>query len=508
MILIKLTLALVATLVVAPLSLLHAASSPAPRPNVLIFLTDDESWLERSAYGWSKLPTPNFDRVAHQGALFTHGYTSAPSCAPSRASLLTGRNFWELEEGAFIQAWLPSKFAVLPDLMRAGGYHTGYTGKGYGPALQAPSGRAQNPAGNVWNKIKLTPAEEGIGPFDYPANFEAFLKEKPADKPFFFWAGVMEPHTPCDPGNAEKLKSKYGIGLEDIKVPDFLPDTPGVRRNRANMLYEVCRLDEFLGSILRTLETRGELENTLIIVTSDNGTQVLRSKANVYDWGLRVPLAIMWPARVKAGRRVDDFVNFADLAPTILEAAGLAVPAEMSGRSALDVLLSDKSGRVNPARSFTTGGLEWHGELSPQNWAGRMIRDERYQYIVNYSTAPRRELQPSLRLPDSAYEKTAQTAGEESLVVKHPDHPKVLPFVRLLVAARPAEELYDCLADPFELNNLADSPGHADVKARLKAQLEAYQRQTKDPRITGDMVLFEKTRAFVEDRKRKGYKDE
>lgn len=235
-------------------------SFAAARPNVLIFLTDDESWLERSAYGWSKLPTPNFDRVAKQGVLFTHGYASAPSCAPSRAALLTGRNFWELEEGAFINVWLPAKFAVLPDLMQAGGYHTGYTGKGHGPALLKPSGRTQNPAGKVMNSAKIKPAEKGIGPYDYPANFEAFLKAKPAGTPFFFWTGTMEPHTPCDPGNAAKLKAKYGIGLEDIKVPDFLPDTPGVRLARAHMLYEVCRVDEDLGRILQTLEKRGELD--------------------------------------------------------------------------------------------------------------------------------------------------------------------------------------------------------------------------------------------------------
>lgn len=505
----KTALTLFSALLLAPFAALHAAEGKPARPNVLIFLTDDESWLERSAFGWSKIPTPNFDHVAKQGVLFTHGYTSAPSCAPSRAALLTGRNFWELEQGAFIQAWLPSKFAVLPDLMQAAGYHAGYTGKGYSPALMKPSGRTQNPAGIDWNKVVLKRGEEekGFSRHDYVANFKGFLEAKPADQPFFFWAGISEPHAPWDPSNADKLKAKYGIGMEDIKVPDFLPDTPGMRRTRANMLYEVCRLDEFLGRMLKMLELRGELDNTLIILSADNGTGLARAKANIYDWGLRVPLAMMWPARVKGGRVVDDFVNFADIAPTILEAAGLPVPSAMSGRSALNVLLSDKDGRVDPARSFTVGGLEWHGELSPHNWSGRMIRDERYQFIVNYSSSPRQALKASSRLPDSEYENSIQTASENELVAKHPDHPKVKPFVKLLYGARPAEELYDCQVDPFELNNLADSPEHAATKARLKAHLETYQRQTKDPRITGDMALFEKTRAFVEDRKRKGYED-
>lgn len=484
-----------------------SAEKPFPPPNVVLFITDDESWLERSAYGWSNLPTPHFDRVARDGILFTRGYTSVPSCAPSRASLLTGRNFWELEEGAFIQAWLPAKFPVLPDLLTAGGYHAGYTGKGWGPGVPPPSRGRRNPAGTAYNEVKRGTLEDGISPIDYAGNFERFLSARPAGKPFSFWVGCLEPHDPVGADNHLKLAAQHGLTPEAIKVPGFLPDTPGIRRHRANMLYEVCHADADLGRILRILEERGELSNTLVIVTSDNGTQLLRSKANAYDWGVREPLAIMWPAHIKPGRRVDDFVNFADFAPTILHAAGLPVPPSMSGRSFLDILLSPASGRLDPTRGWTVAGLEWHGELEPVNLAVRMIRDERYQYLINYGTGPR--LAPSARppLPDRDFERTAATAGETELVLKHPDHPTVKPFLTLLRDARPREELYDCEADPWELKNLADSPAHAAVKARLKAQLEAYQRQTKDPRITGDMTVFDCTRAYVQKRKTAGYKD-
>jgi N-sulfoglucosamine sulfohydrolase len=487
----------------APLTATGKTAAPvAAKPNIVVFITDDESWQERSAYGWSKIPTPNFDRVARDGVLFTRGYTSAPSCAPSRAALLTGRNFWELEEGAFIQAWLPAKFVTLPDWMEAAGYHAGATAKGWGPGVLPPqSGRTRNPAGDAYNRIKRPTHEAGINDLDYPANFAKFLDERPEKKPFWFWIGSSEPHAPHGAENYRKLKEKYGVGLEDITVPGFLPDTPGVRRHRANMLYEICRVDEDLGRVLKVLEERGELANTLLIVTADNGTEALRSKTNVHDWGLRVPLAMMWPARVKGGRRVDDFVNFIDLAPTMLQAAGLTVPREMTGRSVLDVLLSDKSGRVDPARSWTVGGLEWHGERDPVNLAGRTIRDERYQYIINYGPAPRRIAEPSKQMPDADYVKTAATGDEIDLVTKHPNHPAVKPFMKLLVDPRPREELYDCEADPWQLNNLADSPAHAVIKARLKAQLEAYQRKTQDPRITGEMEIFEKTRAFVLNRK-------
>jgi N-sulfoglucosamine sulfohydrolase len=479
-----------------------AAAPAAARPNVVVFMTDDESWQERSAYGWSTIPTPNFDRVAREGVLFTRGYTSAPSCAPSRAALLTGRNFWELEQGAFIQAWLPAKFTTLPDLMEAGGYLAGYTAKGWGPGVIPPeSGRKRNPAGNAYSTLKRKTREPGLNDIDYPANFEKFLAGRQPGQPFWFWVGSTEPHTPCSQENYRRLAEKCGIGLDAIKVPGFLPDTPGVRRARANMLYELLRADEDLGRVLKILEDRGELANTLLIVTADNGTQVLRSKTNVHDWGVHVPLAMMWPARVPPGRRVDDFVNFADLAPTMLEAAGLPVPATMSGRSILPILTSRATGRVDPSRSWTTAGLEWHGEDEKTSLAARMIRDERYQYIVNYSDTPRRPVYPAKQLPDSAYAQTAATGDEIDLVTQHPNHPAVRKFTALYVEPRPREELYDLETDPWELTNLAASPAHAAVKARLRAQLEAYQRQTKDPRLTGDLEIFNRTREFVLKRK-------
>ena len=480
-----------------------SAAPSAERPNVVIFITDDESWMERSIYGWSNIPTPNFDRVAREGVLFTRGFTSAPSCAPSRAALLTGRNFWELEQGAFIQAWLPARFPAMPDLMEAGGYHAGSSGKGWGPGVVPPeSGRTRNPAGNAYNNLKRPVRQAGINDIDYPANFAKFLDERARGQPFWFWVGSTEPHSPHGKENFKKLAEKHKVTESAVKVPGFLPDTPGVRRHRANMLFEVCHADEDLGRVLKILEDRGELANTLLIVTADNGTQVLRSKTNLYDWGVRVPLAMMWPARVKAGRRVDDFVNFCDLAPTVLQAAGLPVPRSMSGRSVLDVLLSAHAGRVDPARSWTAAGIEWHGEAPPTSLAGRMIRDERHLYIVNYSAAPRRPLAPPAKWrPDLEYAKTAETADEIDLINKHPEHAAVKKFVALFVSPRPREELYDSETDPWQLNNLADSPAHAAVKARLKAQLEAYQRQTKDPRITGDMKIFDETRAFVNSRK-------
>ncbi|NQU43608.1 sulfatase [bacterium] len=477
------------------------------RPNIVFFITDDESWLERSIYGWSKLPTPAFDRVAKQGVLFNYGYTSAPSCAPSRGSFLTGRNFWELEQGAMIQGFVPNKFPLLTDLLAEAGYQVARVGKGMGPYVPIPGiGHGDDAAGPHVNAVLVEEPQEKISSIDYAASFAKFLDEREAEKPFFFWVGVTEPHLPWAKDNYKKLEERYGMTLDDIDVPGFIPDTLGVRKERGNFLYEICYADEHLGRILDALEKKGELDNTIVIMVGDNGDAPPRSKASPYDWGTHEPMAIMWPSRVKSGRVVEDFVNFPDLTPTLLEAAGAEVPKSMTGRSILnDILLSDKQGLVNPTRDFIVTGLEWHGEFAPENRAGRMIRDHRYEYVVHYGGGIPIGLRPQLELPDSEFEKTAETAGLAELLSRHPNHPKVKPFVKLLTGRPAPEEFYDLEKDPWHLNNVIDDPAYAEIKERLKARMKAYQLETGDPRATGDMAIFEKTREFVQKRKKEGY---
>ena len=297
------------------------------------------------------------------------------------------------------------------------------------------------------------------------------------DKPFYFWAGIIEPHGPWGADNHTEL----GVSLDKIKLPGFIPDTPGVRRERGNYLYEVQHADRTLGALLKLLEDRGELANTLVIVTADNGTSLPRAKTNVYDWGVHVPLAMMWPARAPAGRTVSDFVGFPDLAPTILEAAGLPVPPDMSGRSVLKTLLSTSSDRVDPARDFTVNGIEWHGNLPPIDIAARMIRDDRFAYIVNYSSTPRYATSERGSQPDDRYAANAEKLDVMPLLAAHPGRPELQRFIRLIKAPRPREELYDCAADPDQLQNLADKPEFAEVKAKLRARLGSLPASNARP---------------------------
>jgi len=318
-----------------------AARAVDSRPNVLLCIADDASWRHFGANGDKVCRTPNFDRVAREGVNFTRAFCSSPSCTPSRGALLTGQDFWRLEQGANLWSHWPNKFAVYPDLLAKAGYHVGLHGKGWGPGDFKSGGREHNPAGAAYR------------------DFATFLESVPQGKPFCFWFGSQDPHRPYERGAGVKS----GKRIEEVSVPPFLPDTPAVRSDILDYYFEIERFDRDLGAMLKLLEDAGRLDNTLIVVTSDNGFPFPRGKATCYDAGTRMPLAIRWPARVKAGRGVDDFVSLIDLAPTFLEAAGLKPLPEMTGRSLLPLLTSEKSGQIDPARDKVFFGRERHANV-------------------------------------------------------------------------------------------------------------------------------------------------
>ena len=478
------------------------------RPNFLVVTTDDESWLERSAYGWSNIPSPRFDELAESGVLFNNGYTSAPSCAPARASLLAGRNFWELGAGAFIQAWVPDDLPLYPALLESAGYFTGATGKPWGPGLYLEGiGKPRDMVGTIYRDIRFEDRPSWLYPIDYAANFEAFLDDRPEGAPFCFWAGIFEPHAPWGEESWKRLEEEFGIALDEIPMPGFLPDTPGVRKERAGFLYEICLADRELGRLLDLLEERGLRENTLIVFAGDNGTtfRIPRGKATPYDWASHIPMAVSWPARVPGGRVVDDFVTSADLAPTLLEAAGLPVPDSMTGRSYLDILLSGESGQVDPSRDFVVHGLEWHGELPPYSRASRTIREGDWTYIINFGRQVRWGVPPRNQRPLSEFEAFAAEANASQLLGAYPQHPDLRRFAEIYSEQPGREELYNLADDPWQMNNLAGDPRYADIQERLRQRMLAYLEETGDPRATGETETFEKVRDFVIERKKAGY---
>jgi arylsulfatase A-like enzyme len=463
--------------------LVSAGESDRKRPNILFCLADDWSWPHASIAGDKVVKTPTFDRVARQGVLFENAFVSSPSCTPSRGAILTGQWHWRLEEGGNLYGTLPAKFDVYPDMLEEAGYHVGYTRKGWAPGKDGPGGRLRNPAGPRYK------------------DFSEFRKSQPDGKPFCFWFGSGDPH------RAYKWQSgvKSGMKLEDVEVPACMPDSETVRTDICDYYWEVQRFDTEVGELLKTLEADGELDNTLVVISGDNGMPFPRCKSNLYDMGTNVPLAVRWPAAVEGGRVVEDFISLCDLAPTFLEAAGLEPTAQMSARSFLNILTSDKSGRVDRKRAYVLTGKERHvvcQESSTGGYPMRAIRVHDYLYIRNFKPdrwpagAPKgyaESVEIDVTRPRGTFFGYADVdaAPTKSYMLKHRDDPKVKELFELGFGKRPAEELYDLTKDPDQLNNVADRRRYVRVKKRLSDALMAELRATKDPRVLGKGDAFD-----------------
>lgn len=293
-----------------------------------------------------------------------------------------------------------------------------------------------------------------------------------------FLVGSREPHRPY----------KKGLGLEQgknpalVKVPAYLPDDPEIRNDILDYYAEIEYADQQLGKIIALLEKAGELENTLIMMTGDNGMPFPRSKANLYDSGTRLPLAVYWPARVK-GRQVNhSFISFTDFAPTILEAAGLKPWPEMTGMSFLDLLEGKRSTHRNEV--FLERERHSAARKEGQGYPTRAIRTNGYLYIRN--------IKPD-RWPVGDPEKFADmdNGPSKAFILNKRNEKEIQLYFKLAFAKRPAEELYDLRTDSAQLVNVANLPKYAAVKQKLKIRLENWMRQTADPRANNQEALFD-----------------
>jgi len=481
-----------------------ADASAARRPNILLAISDDQSYPYCGAYGDKAAKTPAFDRIAKEGILFTNAFCASPGCSPSRAALLTGRHTWQVEQAGTHASSFPKKYAVYPDILENAGYFVGFTGKGWGPGNFKAGGRTRNPAGVAWQKRRLK-SPRGISNRDYAANFADFLKAKPKDKPFCFWYGGSEPHRAYQKGAGLKAGKK----LADAFVPPFLPDTPEIRSDLLDYAVEIEWFDSHLMRIIKLLEKAGELDNTLIVVTSDNGMPFPRAKANCYEFGIHGIMAARWPAKVKPGRTVDDLVGFVDLAPTFLESAGSKVPKAMSGRSLMNVFTSPKSGRVDPSRTRVFSARERHSSSRYNNWTYpiRAMRTERYLYIRNFrperwpAGAPRKYGADGELGPMHGGYHDIDACPSLTFLIENRDKPAISRYFHLAVDKRPAEELFDVKTDPGNLKNLATDPRHAGLLKRLRKEMDSELRKTDDPRVIDGGDVYETYKRYSRIRK-------
>jgi arylsulfatase A-like enzyme len=455
---------------------LAAAVAADERPNIVLAIADDWSWPHASAYGAPGVKTPTFDRLAREGVLFSNAFVASPSCTPSRAALLTGQWHWRLEESANLWSTLRFDYPVYPELLERAGYHVGLTGKGWGPGRDEPGGRAHNPAGRAFK------------------NFEAFLDARPAGKPFVYWFGSSDPHRDYDTGSGVRS----GIDPAAIRLMPHLPDVRQVREDVADYLFEVHRFDRDVGQVLRVLEQRGELDRTIVVMTSDNGMPFPRCKANLYECGVHVPLVVRWPGRGARGVRSDAFVSLVDLAPTFLEFAGVRATEAMTGRSLVPLLVPGRSGESAGERESVIAGKERHvpGQQAPDRGGTpmRMIRTRDYLYIRNFrpdrwpagtpdadsAVIPGRWLADCDNGPSKFHMNDAKDTDAASRRLWD-----------LAFAKRPAEELYDLRVDPWQLVNVAGRPEYAEALRSLSERLMNALRATGDPRVVGGAERLE-----------------
>ncbi len=458
-------------------SALNAAD--ARKPNILFIIFDDwNGSTHAGAYGCTWVNTPNFDRVAREGVLFKNAFTSNPKCSPCRASILTGRNTWQLKEAVSHGGVFPAGFETYPDLLEKAGYVVGLTGKGWGPGdFKSVAKRTRNPAGPSFDKLTQKVVASGISPNDYPGNLGEFLQQRDKAKPFCFWMGFHEPHRAYEWNSGARLGKK----LEDVKVPAFLPDTEIVRRDLLDYSVEVEWGDAQIGRALKILEDAGELNKTLIVVTSDHGMPFPYVKGQIHEDAFHLPLAMRWGEGIKPGRVVEDFINVRDLAPTYMELAGLKPHAQMTGKSLAKILRSEKSGWIEN-RDVMLAGKERHdiGRPNDLGYPVRAMRTKDFLYVHNFHP----ERWPAGN-PETDFGNVDPSPSKE-VVKALGGH-----FYELSFGKRLPDELYRLSDDPECVRNLANDLAFKDVMEELRYRMMSLLKDEDDPRAYGHTEVFD-----------------
>jgi len=462
----------------------------AEQPNILFCISDDQSWMHAGAYGCSWVKTPGFDRVAREGLLFKSAYTPNAKCAPSRACILTARNTWQLEAACNHWCFFPTEFKTYPEALAAHGYHVGWTGKGWAPGIAKDAdGKPRLMTGQRYSQKTLKPPTKAISRNDYAGNFADFLDDNES-KPWCFWFGATEPHRGYEYGTGVSVGGK---SLADIdEVPPFWPDNEVIRNDLLDYALEIEHFDQHLSRMLADLEQRGQLDNTLVIVTADNGMPFPRVKGQEYEMSIHLPLAMLWKnGIVDPGRTINDLVSFIDFAPTIMEAAEIAWEdtgmAATPGRSLLPIFQAAE--RKQPHREFVVFGKERHdiGRPDDQGYPMRGIVDGQFLYIRNYE--PTRWPAGN---PETGYLNCDGSPTKTELLNARRYQTDNAGRWQMAFGRRPAEELYHIGEDVYCMNNLGSNATFADVKRQLENKLLQRLRDEKDPRLKGPADYFER----------------
>lgn len=438
----------------------HAAPTPSlpKKPNLVFFIADDLSLRSSSVYGSPDVRTPNMERLSKAGMTFNQAFVASPACAPSRAAFLSG--LMPARNGSEANQTRPRpNIKLLPAYLHEQGYEVVSFGK---------VGHYDQTKDFGFDIVRNT------GYHDDVAIGEAvkWLNARTSKKPLAFFVGTNWPHVPW-PENSE------GQDPAKVKLPPTLFDTPETRNMRARYYAAVARFDRELGQVYDASQAKLG-KNTLFLHSSDHGAQWPFGKWNLYDEGIHTPLIASWPGVIKAGSRSDAMVNWVDILPTFIEAAGGKAPTTLDGRSFLPVLRGQSTkGRD---RIFTTHSGDGNFNVYPI----RSVRTAKWKYIRNlhpefvYGTHIDRN---SERVP-SFYWNTWKEAA--------PTNPQAAAILKRY-RERPAEELYDLEADPYEQFNLAGKPQYASTQQELSRELDEWMKAQGDKE-----TVFGKPRLLTE----------
>ena len=419
-----------------------AAQAPPPRPpDIVVFISDDHGLLDSSVYGSTEVKTPSMDRLARAGLTFDRAFVASPSCAPSRAALLTG--LMPARNGAQANHTRPRPdVRTLPAYLQALGYEVVAFGK-VAHYRYAVDYRFDHFAHDTFHDDVAI------------ANGIAWLRQRKPGKPLCILFGTNWPHVPWPEAGS-------GADPAALRLPASHVDTPETRAMRARYHAAVGRMDRELGDVYDAArEVLGP--DTFFLFSADHGAQWPFAKWTLYDAGIRTPMIAVWPGRIAAGARTSAMVSWVDVLPTLIDVGGGPAPAGLDGRSFTGVLFGKTAAHRD--RIFTT-----HTSDPPMNdYPMRSVRTSDWKYIRNLE--PGRSFTTHIDrgkpVDGSGYfaswrEKAATDPAAAAIVTRYHE--------------RPAEELYDLRADPDELQNLAVDPQHADRLAALRAELDAWMR--------------------------------
>ena len=427
------------------------------RPNFVIFIADDMNWNDSGAYGHPFIRTPNIDKLAEQGMLFTNAFLTTSSCSPSRTSILTGK--YPHNTDAEQLHWpLPEGQTTFMQILKAAGYWTGLAGKYHlGDAVRSHFSKV----------MEVGTAGFQVGPDGKPQeqtdngsgcqSWLDLVQSAPKDQPFCLWLAAVDPHRPY----ADSIISNPH-NAEDVLVPPYLPDNASVREDFASYYDEISRLDSYIGETLLEMDRMGLRENTVVLFISDNGRPFPRDKTTLYDGGIKTPWIIRWPDHIAVGSRNDNMVSSIDIAPTLLDLARLDIPGEFEG-----VVLSPTFADTQQSiRSEIYAEDHWHDF---EDYT-RAIRTAEFKYIKNYFTD----------LPNTPPADAFRGLTYQSMLELKSDNKLNEAQLRCFELPRPEEELYDMVNDPNELVNLAENPAYQDQLNSMRGKLKEYRTKTSD----------------------------